>query len=149
MKSLLKSTLVFLFIVLGFTACEGPQGPPGEDGWSYIDVKYYTISRWALAADGTYFFAEVSNSAITDYVFDKGVVVGYLVQDYNKANELHIPLPYEMFYNEYDVYGNLVQWSETVSFDIMPGSIGFYYKPSDFYTGLTPPSLTFKIVAMW
>jgi len=149
MKSLLKSTLVFLFIVLGFTACEGPQGPPGEDGWAYIDVKYYTISRWALAAEGTYFFAEVSSPAITNNVFLNGVVMGYLVQNYDEPSEVHIPLPYEMFYNEYNENGYLEQWTETVSFDIMPGSIAFYYEPSDFFTGITPPSLMFKIVAMW
>ena len=149
MKSLLKPLLILLFAVCSVTACiapQGPQGPagppgtPGADGYVYFDVQYYNITRWNLAANGEYFFAEVSNAAITNKVFLYGAVVGYLVIDYDKSSELHIPLPHEMFFNGY---------SETVSFDIMPGSIAFYYKPSNFDTNYTPPPLCFKIVAMW
>jgi len=154
MKSLLKCALIFLFVAIGFTSCvvegrQGPQGPPGKDGWSYIDVKYYTVSRWALAANGRYFFHEMNNPAITNYVFDKGVVTAYLVRNFNQNNEYHIPLPYEMFCDGYDNSGIYMQWTETVSFDIMPGLITFYYEPSDFYTGVAPPSCTFKVVATW
>jgi len=153
MKLLLKCTLIFLFVAIGFTSCvvdgpQGPQGPPGKDGWSYIDVKYYTVSRWALAANGRYFFHEMANPAITNYVFDKGVVTGYLVYNFNQNNEYHVPLPFDIYYNEYQ-NGILTQWTETVSFDIMPGLITFYYEPSDFFTGVTPPSCTFKVVATW
>ena len=158
MKSLLKTALICLFIVFGFTACEGPQGPQGppgvpgpsgSDGWAYFDVKYYTITRWALAANGTYFFSEVSAPAITTNVFYNGVVVGYIVYGYDTPKEVHIPLPYDIYYNETDNYGNLFQWTETVSFDVMPGKVTFYYEPDDFYTDDTPPACMFKIVSLW
>ena len=156
MKSLLKLGLIFLFVVCGFTACiapqgpQGPPGPPGADGYVNRYTHYYNITRWNLAANGQYFFAEVSEPAITYEVFIHGVIVGYLVQNYDYSNETHIPLPYEMFYNNYDNYGNIIQqWTETVSYEVVPGRITFYFEPSDFYTGYTPPAMWFKIAAMW
>jgi hypothetical protein len=160
MKFLLKPALIFLFAILGFTGCvmegprgpqgpSGPAGPPGADGWAYYDVQYYNISRWSLAANGKYFYSEVSAPAITTNVFDKGVIVGYLVYDWNKPTEVHIPLPFDIYHNEYNDFGILESWTETVSFDVMPGRVTFYFEPSDFYTGDIPPTYMFKVVSMW
>jgi len=155
MKSLLKPVLIFLFVIFGLTACEGPQGPqgppgkPGADGWAYFDVKYYDIVNWALAANGKYFFAEVNAPAITKDVFYNGAIVGYIVYNYDTHREIHVPLPYDIYYNDIDIYGNLIQWTETISFDVMPGKITFYYEPDDFFTDDAPPPCMFKIVAMW
>jgi hypothetical protein len=161
MKSLLKTALIFLFVVVGFTACEtpqgrsgipgppGPPGPPGENGFAYFNVEYYDIGQWALAANGRYFFAEVNAPAITMNVFYDGVVVGYIVYEYDTHREYHVPLPFDIYKSEYDQYGQYVTWTETVSFDVMPGKITFYYEPSDFYTGKIPPPCMFKTVAMW
>jgi hypothetical protein len=140
-----------LFIVIGFTACEGPQGrpgPPGKDGFAYFDVQYYNIRQWALAANGSHFFAEVDAPAITMNVFYDGAIVGYIVYDYDKPSEMHVPLPYDIYYNEV-MDGQLVSWTETVSFDIVPKKITFYYEPSDFFTGKIPPPCMFKVVTMW
>jgi hypothetical protein len=156
MKSLFKLTLAFLVIAFSFTGCiidgatgpqgpPGPPGPPGESGWAYIDVKYFNITRWTLAGNGRYFYAEVNNPAITNNVLYNGVVYGSLVMNYELSNEIHIPLPYDKYCSDND--GN--QWTETVSFDIMTGRITFYYEISDFYTGNNPPACMFKIVAMW
>jgi len=144
MKSLLKTALIFLFVIFGFTACEGPQGPPGRDGFAYFDVQYYNIKQWALAANGRYFFAEVNAPAITTNVFYNGVVVGYIVYEYGTHREYHIPLPFDIYYNTADD-----SWTETVSFEVMPGKVTFYYEPSDFYTLDSPPPCMFKVVAMW
>jgi hypothetical protein len=157
MKSLLKTALILLFAIFCFTACEGPQGPPGVpghpgqngqdglDGWgAYFDVQYYDIRQWTLAANGRYFYAEVSAPAITTDVFYNGAIVGYIVYNYNTSREVHIPLPYDIYYNEPGL-----QWTETVSFDLVPGKITFYYEPDDFYTGDIPPACMFKVVAMW
>ena len=149
MKSLLKPALILLFIVLGVTACEGPQGPPGRDGFANFDVQYYNIKQWALAANGKYFFAEVNDPAITTNVLYNGVVVGYIVYDYDTHREYHVPLPFDIYYNSVNEFGNPISWTETVSFDVMPGKVTFYYEPSDFFTGDAPPPCMFKIVAMW
>ena len=160
MKSLLKTLPIFLFVIFGLTACigpqgpqgipgpSGPQGPPGSGDWAYIDVKYYNIRQWTLASNGKYFFSVVNNDAITNNVFYNGVIVGYLVQNYETSREVHIPLPYDIYYNQVD-NGNTTSWTETVSFDVVPGRITFYYEPSDFFTGDIPPACMFKIVAMW
>jgi hypothetical protein len=141
-------------MIFGFTACivdgpQGPPGPPGANGFAYFYVKYYNISQWALAANGKYFFSEVSEPAITTDIFYNGAIVGYIVYDYDTHREVHVPLPYDIYYNTTDQYGNIISWTETVSFDVMPGKITFYYEPSDFFTGDIPPSCMFKIVAMW
>ena len=155
MKSLLKTALIFLFVIFGFTACEGPQGlpgppgPQGADGFAYIDVQYYDIRQWALSANGKYFFSEVNAPAITSNVLYNGAIVGYIVYDYDTHREYHIPLPYDIYYNTVDNYGNTISWTETVSFDVMQGKITFYYEPSDFYTLDSPPPCMFKVVAMW
>ena len=150
MKSLLKPALILLFAILGFTACEGPQGPPGvpgppgQNGYAYMEAKYYDIRQWALAANGRYFFAEVDAPFITTDVFYNGAIVGYIVYNYDTHREVHVPLPYDIYYNEPGL-----QWTETVSYDLVPGKITFYYEPDDFYTGDTPPACMFKVVAMW
>ena len=155
MKSLLKPALILLFAIFCFTACEGPQGPPGvpgppgQNGYAYSDVRYYEINsrQWFLA--NGYYFAEVAAPAITMNVLDKGAIVGYLVYNYNTGNEVQIPLPYDIYFYESN-QGGILQWTETVSFEISLGKITFYYEPDDFNTtATTPPSCMFKVVAMW
>jgi hypothetical protein len=148
MKYLLKPALIFLFAVLGFTGCI-IESTPTSDGWAHYDVKYYTITQWMLHPSNRLFVADVSAPAITTDVLYNGVIVGYIIYGYNTRDEVHIPLPYDIYHNEIDKYGVLASWTETVSFDVMPGRITFYYEPSDFITSKPPPPCTFKVVAMW
>lgn len=49
-----KNFLLFFMILLAFTACEGPAGPPGQDGSGmYWFVDTYTIREkdWKMYSD--------------------------------------------------------------------------------------------------
>lgn len=124
----------------------GPAGRDGQDGWANIFVGYYTISSasWELSAGETFFYADVDCPELTDFVYNEGVVIGYYLLDYNTENEVQIPLPFDIYYNE-----DGASWTETISFDFVAGGIRFYYEPSDFYTDFTVPTSSFKIALMW
>jgi hypothetical protein len=138
---------VLLSLLLGFVACEGPTGPPGRDGadgWANIAVAYYTITSWQISAGENYFYADVDFPELTEFVYNEGVVNGYYMQNFNASDEVQIPLPFDIYFNE-----DGVSWTETISFDIVPGNIRFYYEPSDFFIGFNPPVCTFKIALTW
>jgi hypothetical protein len=144
MKKNLKAAVFVLFLSMSLMSCVGPEGPAGPEGWANIRIYYYTVSRWSLSANRTYFFAEMNCPDLTANVLYNGTVSAYLVIDYGAVNETHVPLPYDIYYNDSDA-----QWTETVSFDMRQNEITFYYEPSDFYTQYAPPSCMFKVVVMW
>ena len=148
-----KSLTYILLLFLAFMSCEGPTGPagpPGRDGQDGLDgyvnfsIAYYTISTWTVSEDETYFYADVDYPELTEFVYNEGAVVGYYMLDYNLSSEVQIPLPY-------DIYNNTQtdSWTETISYDFVPGNIRFYYEPSDFFVGFNPPVCTFKIALLW
>lgn len=120
------------------------MGPPGNDGSANFSIAYFTISNWNLSSDNSYFYADVNYPDLTDFVYNEGVIVGYLMQNFDTEYEYQVPLPFDIYYNTEEG-----SWTETVSMDFVPGSIRFYYEPSDFFTGFVPPVCTFKIALVW
>ncbi len=144
MKKILTFLLACSALFLSCTGPEGPMGPPGENGSANFSIAYFTVDQWILSDDQAYFYADVSYSDLTTFVYNEGVIVGYLMQNFNTDMEYQVPLPFDIYYNNEEA-----SWTETISFDFVPGSIRFYYEPSDFFTGFTPPACTFKIALVW
>ena len=106
MKKYIKAFLFTSFIV-ALIPCEGPMGPAGrdgQDGWANIFVGYYTISSasWLLSEGETYFYADIDCPELTEFVYNEGVVMGYYLLDYNTDYEVQIPLPFDIYFNDFD-----------------------------------------------
>ena len=153
-----------LVVMMCFAACEGPVGPPGKDGrdgkngadgvstewfWKDYDVLSNQWKEYTEEGDGYfyyYFEYEYSIPQLTEFVFDEGAVVCYLVQEINSNGRKTLvqrPLPYTIY-----GFDNDVPYSENYSYEIRPGYIKFIVKYSDF-DEIQPLSCTFHVVMMW
>jgi hypothetical protein len=138
-------------------SCAGPVGPPGPAGegmnW---EVRTYTVRQndWKLVGRAgelnSYYIYEIMERSLTDFVYTDGNVFAYLIQNPGQKNEVQTPLPYIIPVGEWDK-GEEFLWTEIYSFDIMPGSIAFQLRYSDFETGVAPPPelCNFRVVMNW
>jgi hypothetical protein len=154
----MKKLVLGLVAMLTFLSCEGPvgpQGPPGdpsaETQWKHI---YFTVkeSDWDLigGADqlNSYYEYIFNEPAITDFIYEQGIVLGYLVVSPGTNDEVLRPLPDSFPYGQDTNQGENL-WTEIINYDYKPGSIAFYVRYNDFYTATPPPTLKFKISMLW
>lgn len=148
------------FIVLAailLIACEGPMGPAGRDGKDGQDgygTEWYTTSfvikksDWILSgpagALNTYYYADKQIPQLSDFVFDEGLVLGYIQTDVDVKNGL----PFVLHMGE-EGNGQEFLWTQTYDFDYSPGMVRFYVTYSDFNTQIAPEAETFHIVLVW
>ena len=155
----MKKILILMCVMAAvLTSCEGPagpMGPAGEDGealnWKILT---YTVHQndWQLdgnadALNSRYIY-EFDESALTQFIYEEGVVSGYMEQTLNNNVNVLTPLPYVIPVGE-ENGGNEDLWSEYYTFDYTTGSIAFYAYFTDFYTSNKPPTCTFRIVLNW
>lgn len=153
----MKRLVVLLFCFFALLSCEGPMGPqglPGEGGSKWF-VETYTVKSadWELVGGepdelGTYYMYEFDEPALTDFIFKKGNVMGYLVETLRDGSEVQTPLPCVIHKAEVNA-GVEHLWTETYTFDFMQRSVAFYVRYSDFYTGNLPPTCKFRLVMTW
>lgn len=150
----MKKILFLLLLAFALGACESdtdsswnnrPGGGSGESqNWdSYI----ITVDKWERVggenADNSFFRCFYEDEYLNQYIFDKGSVMVYLIQD-DGGIPVQTPLPYVMHYADGDK-----MWTETFSYDYSVGSFAFYVTYSDFYTETYPGKCQFKIVMHW
>lgn len=157
----MRKIVFILLSAIALIACEGPEGPAGRDGKDGQDGKdgyetgWYTTSftikksDWILSGQAgalnTYYYADKQIPELTDWVFDEGVVIGYL----QTGTDVKNGLPFVLHLGEEGNNGQEFLWTETYDFDYSPGMIRFYITYSDFNTQFPPESETFHIVLMW
>lgn len=159
-----KNFLLVLMTVFAFISCEGPMGPPGPMGpqgepgesgglgegmnWK-IETFVVEENQWKLYYDedglNPYYMCEKSYSALDNFIYTDGNVFVYLIQSPGESNEVQTPLPYTIPLENGE--GNF--WFETVTFDIMPGSIAFYVRYDDFAVDIRPARQEFRVVMNW
>ncbi|MCD8044214.1 MAG: hypothetical protein LUH10_14270 [Tannerellaceae bacterium] len=145
--------LLLLLVVFGFSACEGPAGPPGADG---LDSEWYVkfievpANKWVLTYDSDglnprYEYTE-KISQLTDWVYDESVFAAYIIHNYNTSYETQSPLPYVLAAET--VYpGNLFyEWIEIIDCNFEIGSVTFYLTYSDFDVSYSPGDRAFRVV---
>ncbi|MDR2361835.1 MAG: hypothetical protein LBD91_03820 [Prevotellaceae bacterium] len=142
----MKKILPILLLITAFTACQVTQKESTQ--WT---VKTITVraTEWILSGRpnelNSYYYVDKSISELTSFVFNEGVVIGYIRID----NDIKNPLPYVLHKGEADAYGEYL-WTQTFDFDFSPGNVRFYVTFSNFMTGeLHPETETFDIVLMW
>ena len=151
----MKRLTFLLFAILVFASCEGPMGPMGPPGpsgdqgepdayWHSVNI---TINKWDLATTNDHFYANFSVPALTDYIYNNGVVVAYI----ETSGSYKTPLPYTRYNREPSVIPGEDDylWSELIDFTYAPGVMTFYSNPSDFFTGIDPEPLKIKVVFVW
>jgi hypothetical protein len=158
----MKKLVLVLGAVLALLSCEGPVGPPGPPGepgdpgaetkWKHI---YYTVkqSDWNLIGgvdelNSYYEYIFENEPSITDFIYEEGIVLGYLVVNPGAKDEVLRPLPDSFPYGEDSNQGESL-WTEIITYDYMPGSVAFYVRYNDFYTATPPPTLKFRISMLW
>lgn len=147
----MKRILLLAILSLALFSCEGPMGPQGVPGegmyWKYYN---YTVRSqdWELVTseDGlnTYYMYVFDNKDITDDLYLNGYALGYLVQSPGTDDEVITPLPYTVHRGSNDPEGTLL-WTETYTYDYMPGSVAFYVQYSDF-AQQQPEDMVFRLV---
>lgn len=156
----MKKITFFLLAMLVCVACEGPMGPQGpagfdgKDGKDGYETKWLTTSftinksEWRLMGEpgelNTFFYADRNIPELSDYVFDEGLVIGYIQTEKDVKNGL----PFVLHLGE-EIDGKEFLWTQTYDFDYSPGMVRFYITYSDFNTQYPPDSETFHIVLLW
>jgi hypothetical protein len=155
----MKKLVLGLVAMLTLLSCEGPVGPPGPPGDSGAETQwkhiYYTVNKdsWHLVGgkdelNSYYEYVFKNEPAITNFIYEQGIVLGYLVVNPGAKDEVLRPLPDSFPYGEDTNQGENL-WTEIITYDYMPGSIAFYVRYSDFYTATPPPTLKFRISMLW
>ena len=156
----MKKIIGLLMLLVAFTACEGPmgsegpmgpEGPAGSgdgvvEGWKNIT---FTVKSedWQLInnMDGDpYYMYEFQWDELTDYVYEEGIVLGYLFTQVGGI-ETMTPLPYVL--HRQDAKGN--QWTETYTYDVSPGYVAFYATYNDFKVQEKPATMDFRVSILW
>jgi len=143
----MKKILFALLITVAFISCEGPMGPmgpPGENANETLwDEDTFDVrdDQWTLFDDGDerYFFHERDWNAITDFVVDRGIVVGYI---YKGANDEYFSLPY--IAHRFDGF----EYTETVSYSFSPGKFTIIVKYLDFSDGEPRGTMRFRLAVI-
>ena len=108
MKNFIYSFLALTFIL--FTACEGPQGPPGFDGRDGINADEYAALSFERTINFEFFSDSGLHEAFVDLPFDildSDVVLIYRLEDIVEIDgiptEAWSPLPQNFFLNESEI----------------------------------------------
>ena len=97
------------------------------------------------AMDGDpYYMYEFQWDELTDYVYEEGIVLGYLFTQVGDI-ETMTPLPYVL--HRQDAKGN--QWTETYTYDVSPGYVAFYATYNDFKVQEKPATMDFRVSILW
>jgi len=142
-----KSLLGLMVLMFALVACEGPKG----DGmnWEVVTITV-GVNDWETIddADGSYFrcikqLRGLSNEDY-NYIYQWGNTSAYQVIRPRQSNEVQTPLPFTLHLTD-----QVVDWTETVYFDYLPGDITFYVQYSDFATNINPGERVFRVVMNW
>jgi len=117
-------------------------------------TKYYTINKWILEdtppvrgeyddSNYTYFYCDIYEPALTNEVFDYGIMSAYLTDKKNKS--IISPLPYNDYYRS--PRGSM--WTEQVTCEFSPKYIRFIVKYNDFEINEPPMEYTFMVRFVW
>ena len=152
----MKNLLAIFLMVFLFASCEGPMGPPGQDGgitewWIKEEIKVKS-SDWELVynenKDPIYIYEyridDQDMSLYTD-TYRKGLITTYMYLDFDDDAEAQTALPNSV--HRRDAKDNSILWTETYSCDYTrDGFLIFKVTFSDFFTDQRPPETHFKAV---
>ena len=126
-----------------------------EELYVDVDTKYYTVSprSWSLEdfrpnpfdpedSNCTYFYCDIVEPALTNYIFNNGIMTAYLT---DKDGRSITPLPFDNYFLDSSGY----KWTEQITCEFAPQRVSFIVKYNDFEIGMLPPECTFMVRFMW
>ncbi len=153
----MKKLLLFMFAALTLMSCEGPQGPPGRDGfvnYKIIDLQI-NQNEWEYSngANNNFFSATFSMPEITSHIYNNGLVQVYREYNTGTSQARQILLP-QTRHNEVQLAsGDWAFFTETVDYEYGVGTLSIFYTVSDFdyeiNTSFVPETMHFRAVIMW
>ncbi len=154
----MKKILLMMFAALALMSCEGPQGPPGRDGFVNYKVIDLQINqnewKYSNIADNNYYIATFNMPEITSYIYNNGVVSVYREYKTGTSNAIQTPLPQTRHKEYFDATANAWGfYTETVDYEYGVGFTSIVYTASDFaYTEdatIVPDAMHFRVVIQW
>ena len=144
----MKKYVFLALIVFSFSGCINHAKDVVEQVAPYTFTKVYTIpademkGRWEYLdfANVFYFEKQISEPALTNEVFDYGIMQAFLYYTKDGKDTL-CPLPFSDFCM--DDSGN--QWEEQFTVEFQPGRIKFIQKISD-YSDLPPAAESYNVL---
>ncbi len=139
MKTTIKSIIVIALTAAIFSGCKkepGPAGTNGTNGNANVVSGTVTInsSSWGYSAPS--YYGDITYSAITQSIIDKGAVLVYLSNGSGGYSQLPLTIYPSSTYSEtYQVVNAL-------------GSVRIYITDSDLTAPAAPSTKTFKIVVI-
>lgn len=150
--------LTFCFIALfAMSSCEGPmgpegpQGPQGPSGTSNWYTQTFLIGDqsenvhygyWKDLGNGHY-ECLFQISALTNFVYEEGIVTAHIFDYDADGNEVQIGLPHIFFGSD-----GGSNYTAAYTYDITPGEILFKVAYSDFASS-PPPTRYFRVAMIW
>lgn len=143
----MKNLLVMFLMAFALVSCEGPVGPPGQDGSVYWWGDNYEVKsgHWLEAHDETgklYYYYEFKINQLTEDIYYDGQVICYMYLDYHTNKEAKTAMPNKI--QRKDTKGNT--WEEQYTYEYTPdGFVIFIVKYGDKEPTLLPLSTFFRI----
>jgi hypothetical protein len=136
----MKKTALLIGIILAVSACTVNEAPEVN---TFSETYTVAINHWKEAHDdalGDYFYYEFREPALTNEVYQYGILNAYL-----KINDSLYPLPFDDYWME-----NGYRWTEQVTCEFRPGYITFILKYDDFDLNQPPHfDYHFLVRLMW
>jgi hypothetical protein len=140
------ATILLLFAVLVFTSCEGPQGPPGLDGTSFIGSVFEIQGDFTPNNNYSMFFDFPGNFEI----YDSDVVLVYILWEQSNGVDIWRLMPQTVVLKT--IYPD---WSETdvlqYNFDYTVNDVQIFLEGTVDFSTLLPAETDnqiFRIVVL-
>jgi hypothetical protein len=137
----MKKIALLICIILAVSACTVNDEPTEVNVFSEV----YTVTKghWTPAHDdalGDYLYYEFQEPALTNYIYNNGIMNAYL-----RIDDALYPLPFDDYWMENDY-----RWTEQVTCEFRPGYITFILKYNDFELNQLPHfDYNFLVRFMW
>jgi hypothetical protein len=143
--------ILFLGTALVMTSCSDSSDDFIETAWN-IENFNVTASQWSWNSNLNRWEAIRQLPAIDEFIYEDGVVHGFIFLGTQGVDEVQTPLPYIRSFLEDNEQGGVIDFTETISFEYshLTNRITFYIEPSDgFQDQNARQNYNFRIVMIW
>jgi hypothetical protein len=143
--------ILFLGTAFVMTSCSDSSDDFIETAWN-IENFNVTASQWSWNSNLNRWEAIRQLPAIDEFIYEDGVVHGFIFLGTQGVDEVQTPLPYIRSFLEDNGQGGVIDFTETISFEYshLTNRITFYIEPSDgFQDQNARQNYNFRIVMIW
>ena len=172
---ILQAAVVFLFLLMAGYSCSSndtltelearrmienallENNKKLEKKFTQWEIVHIPVEKsdWQWIADRGHFEAIFDLPELDEFIYENGAVLAYLFIGEQGVDEVQNALPYVRTYPAEDDQGNLVTFTETISYGVMfkaggKSNIAFYIQASDLLEDPEAPNMyNFRVVLIW